>query len=175
VDLGSYPWVVRCSPAPSVGAATGTPACSSPPAPTSTCWSSGGGKSGSVASAPGADSVGVDPSGADGSGAGAAVTGPALVDSSWDDDPGAGAVMAGSSWRFTVLAALITSSQSSYKSKQQNVYCATRCKLTVWQCGFLFDGLFHPHGPLQGFRRRWRGFTSQWRGPRHNDGDGRGG
>jgi hypothetical protein len=32
--------------------------------------------------------VGVDPSGADGSGADAAVTGPALDDSSWVDDPG---------------------------------------------------------------------------------------
>jgi hypothetical protein len=86
---------------------------------------------GSVASAPGVDSAGVDPFGADSSGAGAAVTGPTLVDSSRVDDPGAGVVMASVSWRFTAPVALITSSQSSYMSKKQNVYCATRCKLTA--------------------------------------------
>jgi hypothetical protein len=46
-------------------------------------------------SAPGAGSVGIDPSGADGSGAGAAMTGPALEDSSQVEDPGAGVVEAG--------------------------------------------------------------------------------
>jgi hypothetical protein len=88
-------------------------------------------KSGSVASTSGAGSAGVVPSGADGSGVGAAVAGLALVDSSRVDDPGAGVVAAGFSWRSVALAALMKSSQSSYKSKNQNVYCATRCKLTV--------------------------------------------
>jgi hypothetical protein len=59
------------------------------------------------------------------------VTGPALADSSRVDDPGAGVVAAGFSWRSAMLAALMKSSQSSYKSKNQNIYCATRCKLTV--------------------------------------------
>jgi hypothetical protein len=116
---------------PSVGAALGASTCSSPPASALTCWSSGGGKSASVASASGAGSAGVDPSGADGSGVAAAVTGPTLVDSSRVDDPGAGVVVAGFSWRSTALAALMKSSQSSYKLKNQNVYCATRCKLIV--------------------------------------------
>jgi hypothetical protein len=116
---------------PSVGAASGASTCSSPPASVSTCWSSGGGKSGSVASISGASSAGVVPSGADGSGAGAAVTGPALVDSSRVDDPGAGEVVAGFSWRSVALAALMKPSQSSYKLNNQNIYCATRCKLTV--------------------------------------------
>jgi hypothetical protein len=118
LGLGSKPWAVRCLPVPSIGAASGASTCSLPPAPVSTCWSSGGGKSGSVASASGAGSTGVDPSGADGSGAGAAVTGPVLVDSSRVDDPGAGVVEAGFSWRFTALAALMKSSLSLCKSKK---------------------------------------------------------
>jgi hypothetical protein len=56
-------------------------------------------------SASGAGSADVDPSGADGSGDGAAVTGPALVDSSRVDDLGAGVVVASFSWSFTTLAA----------------------------------------------------------------------
>jgi hypothetical protein len=74
----------------------------------------------------GAGSAGVDPSGADGSGAGAAVIGPALADSFRVDDSGAGVVTADFSWRTAALAALIKSSQSSYNSKHQNAYCATR-------------------------------------------------
>jgi hypothetical protein len=116
---------------PSVGAASGALASSPPPAPVLTCWSSGGGKSGSVASSSGAGSAGVDPSGADASGDGAAMTGPALADSSRVDDPGAGVVAAGFSWRSAALAALMKSSQSSYKSKNKNVSCATKCKLIV--------------------------------------------
>jgi hypothetical protein len=57
-------------------------------------------------STPGAGSAGVDPSGVDGSGAGVAVTGPALEDSSRVEDPGAGVVEAGVSWRSAALAAL---------------------------------------------------------------------
>jgi hypothetical protein len=53
--------------------------------------------------------VGVDPSGADASGADAAATGPALDDSSRIEDPGAGAVKVGVSWRSTALAALMKS------------------------------------------------------------------
>jgi hypothetical protein len=60
-------------------------------------------------SAPGAGSAGADPSGADGSGADAAVTGPALADSSRDEDPGAGVVEAGVSWRSAALADLTKS------------------------------------------------------------------
>jgi hypothetical protein len=103
---------------PSVGVASGASTCSSPPALTSTCWSSGGGKLGSVASASGAGSVGVDPSGADVSGAGTAVTSPVLVDSSPVNDPGAGVVVAGFSWRYTALAALMKSGLSSCKSNK---------------------------------------------------------
>jgi hypothetical protein len=44
-------------------AAAGASTCSSPPVSASPCWSLGGGKSGSVASASGAGSVGVDPQG----------------------------------------------------------------------------------------------------------------
>jgi hypothetical protein len=91
----------------------------------------GGGKSGSIASISGAGSASVGPSGADSSGAGTAMIVPALVDSSWVGDPGAGVVVAGFSWRSAALAALMKSSQSSHKSKNQNVYCATRGKLTV--------------------------------------------
>jgi hypothetical protein len=67
---------------PSVGVASGASTCSPPPAVMSPCWSSGGGKSGSVAPASGAGSAGADLSGADDLGARAAVTGPAPEDSS---------------------------------------------------------------------------------------------
>jgi hypothetical protein len=67
--LDSLPRANRCLPVPSVGAASGVLTCFPPPAPASTCWSSGGGKSGSVAFASGAGSAGVVPLGADGSGA----------------------------------------------------------------------------------------------------------
>jgi hypothetical protein len=106
--------VVTCSPAPSVGAATGASTCSALLAPAPPSWSSGGGKSGSIASTSGAGSAGVGPSGADGSGAGTATIGPALVDSSWAADPGAGVVEAGFSWRSAALAALM-------KSKSVNI------------------------------------------------------
>jgi hypothetical protein len=59
--------------------------------------------------------VGVDPPGADGLGAGAAAPGPAPEDSAWVDDPGAEVVVAGFSWSFTALAALMKSSPLSYK------------------------------------------------------------
>jgi hypothetical protein len=62
-----------------------------------------------VVSAPGAGSAGADPSGADGSGADVAVTGRALADSSRVEDPGAGVVKAGVSWRSATLAALMKS------------------------------------------------------------------
>jgi hypothetical protein len=39
------------------------------------------------------------------------------------------------------------------------------------QYRLLLDGPFEPHGPSQRFRCGRRGFTSQWRGPRHGDGD----
>jgi hypothetical protein len=52
---------------------------------------------------------GVDPSEADGSGADAVVTGPALDDSSRVEDPGAGVVEAGVSWRSAALTALMKS------------------------------------------------------------------
>jgi hypothetical protein len=60
-------------------------------------------------SVPGAGSAGANPSGADASGADAVVTGPALDDSSWVEDPGAGVVEAGVSWRSAALAALMKS------------------------------------------------------------------
>jgi hypothetical protein len=49
--------------------------CSSPPAPASNCWGSGGVGSGSVVSSSGAGSSGAGSSGAGGSGAGVAVMG----------------------------------------------------------------------------------------------------
>jgi hypothetical protein len=112
--------VVRGSPAPSVGAALGVSTCFSPLAPTSTCQSSGGGRSGSVAFVPGAGSTGADPSGAEASGADAAATGPALDDSSWVGDPGAGEVEAGVSWRSAPLAALMKSKLVNTQVERSN-------------------------------------------------------
>jgi hypothetical protein len=43
------------------------------------------------------------------------------------------------------------------------------------QCRLLFDGLFHPQGPSRSFRCWRRGLTSWWRGPRHGNGNSRGG
>jgi hypothetical protein len=83
--------------------------CFSPLAPTSTCRSSGGGRSGSVAFVPGASSAGADPSGAEATGADAAATGPALDDSFRVGDPGARVVEASVSWRSAPLAALMKS------------------------------------------------------------------
>jgi hypothetical protein len=40
---------------------------------------------------------------------------------------------------------------------------------TNLQCRLLFDGPFHPQGLSWRVRCRRRGFTSQWRGPRHGD------
>jgi hypothetical protein len=94
---------------PSVGAASGASTCSPPPALVLTCWSSGGGRSGSIASASGASSAGVDSLRANGSGAGAAAAGPAPEDPSWVKDPGAGVVEAGVSWRSVAVAALMKS------------------------------------------------------------------
>jgi hypothetical protein len=158
---------------PSVGAASGASTCSSPPAPASPCWSLGGGKSGSVASALGAGSTGVDPSGADASRAGAAVIGPVLVDSSRVDDPGAGVVVAGFSWSFMALATLMKSSLSSYKSEKSRMFIMQPD--ANLQCRLLFDSLFHPQGLSRCFRCWRRGLTSRWRGPSHGDGDGCGG
>jgi hypothetical protein len=117
---------------PSVGAASGASTCSPPPALVSTCWSSGGGKSGSVASTSGAGSAGVDPSGADGSGAGATVTGPAPEDSPSIEDPGAGVVEAGASWRSAALAALMKSkSVNTQVEKSECLLCNQRQTYSV--------------------------------------------
>jgi hypothetical protein len=78
-------------------------------------------------SALGAGSADADPSGAAGSGAGAAVTGPALEDSSWVEDPGAGVVEAGVSWRFVALAALTKLEPISVQVERSNyVLCNQR-------------------------------------------------
>jgi hypothetical protein len=116
---------------PSVGAAAGDLTCSSPPALASLCWSSGGGKSGSVAYVSGAGSVGDDSNGAAGSRAGAAVAGSAGADPPGADGSGAGAAMASVSLSLTALADLIKMGQLPYKSKRANVYHAIRCKVTV--------------------------------------------
>jgi hypothetical protein len=86
---------------------------------------------GSVASASGAGSAGTDPSGADGSGAGAAVTAPALEDSSRVDESGAGVVEAGVSWRSTALAALRQPKLDNTQVERSKIYCEARGKLTV--------------------------------------------
>jgi hypothetical protein len=78
-------------------------------------------------SAPGTGSAGADPSGADGSGADAAVTGPALEDSSQVEDPGAGVVEAGVSWRSAALAALMKSkSVNTYVERSKYLLCNQR-------------------------------------------------
>jgi hypothetical protein len=94
---------------PSVGAAPGASTCSPPPASASSCRSSGGGKSGSVASASGASSVGTGSPGADGSEAAAAGPGSAPAGSA--RVAGSGAVVAAprSIWSCTALAALTIS------------------------------------------------------------------
>jgi hypothetical protein len=80
---------------PSVGAATGASTCSLPLGLASPYWSSGGGKSGSVASASGAGYAGIDPPEANGSGAGSTVAGPTPEDSARVDNSEAGVVVAG--------------------------------------------------------------------------------
>jgi hypothetical protein len=92
-------------------------ACSTPPALASNSRSSGGSRSGRVASAPEAGSVGADPSRSDGLGAGTPVTAPTLEDSSRVDDP----------WAGVVEAAEVSQHTSR---KIQNLLC-TRGKLTV--------------------------------------------
>jgi hypothetical protein len=94
--------------------------CHSPLAPASTCWSSGGSRSGSVVSVPGTDFAGPNPSGAIASGADAAATGPALDDSSQVEDPGAGAVEVGVSWRSAALAALMKSKLVNTQVERSN-------------------------------------------------------
>jgi hypothetical protein len=69
----------------------------------------GGGKSGSAASASGATSVGTGPPGAKGSEAVAAEAGSAPEGSARVDGSGAAAVVPGSSWSCTALAALMIS------------------------------------------------------------------
>jgi hypothetical protein len=132
--------VVRCSPAPSVGAAIGASTCSSPLAPAPPSWSSGGGKSGSIASISGAGSAGVGPSGADGLGAGTAMIGPALVDSSWADDPGAGVVKASFSWRSAALAALMKSKSVNIQvEKSERLLCN---QMQTYSVDFFLMALF---------------------------------
>jgi hypothetical protein len=53
-DLSGYPQGVRHLPMPSAGVALVASTCSSPPALASSCWGSGGGGSGSIASSLGA-------------------------------------------------------------------------------------------------------------------------
>jgi hypothetical protein len=116
----------------SAGAASGALTCSPPPAPMSPRWSSGGGKSGSFAPASGAGSAGADLAGAGNSGAGAAVTGPAPEDPSWAEDPGAGVVEAGVSWRSTVLTALMQlKSDNTQVQRSENLLCNQRQTYSV--------------------------------------------
>jgi hypothetical protein len=78
-------------------------------------------------SASGAGYTDADPSGAAGSGAGTAVTGLALEDSSRVEDPGAGVVEAGISWRSTALAALTKLEPISVQVERSNyVLCNQR-------------------------------------------------
>jgi hypothetical protein len=78
-------------------------------------------------SVPEAGSAGADPSGADGLGAGTSVTGPALEDSSQVEDPGAGVVEAGVSWRSAALAALTKSkSVNTHVERSKYLLCNQR-------------------------------------------------
>jgi hypothetical protein len=105
---------------PSVGAASGASTCSSPPALVSPCWGSGGGRPGSVVSAPGAGSLSTDSPGADGSGAGVAVTGFNL--------------------RGVALADLIKQIQLSYKSKRAE--CLLCNKMQTYSVDFFMTIFF---------------------------------
>jgi hypothetical protein len=173
LGLGSSPWAVRCLPVPSAGVASGASTCSPPPAPVSTCWGSGGGKSGNVTSTSGAGSAGVDPSGAAGLGAGAAMTGPTPEDPSWVEDPGTGVVEAGVSWRSAALAALMK--PKSVNTQVERSKCLLCNQRQTHSVDFFLMALFHPQGLSRRLRCGRRGFTSQRCGPRHGDGDGCGG
>jgi hypothetical protein len=96
-DPGSRPRADKRLPVPSVGAASGASTCSPPPALASSCRSSGGGKSTSVASTSGASSGGAGSSGADGSEAAAAGAGSAPEGSVQIDGSGAAVAAPGSS------------------------------------------------------------------------------
>jgi hypothetical protein len=76
--------------------------------------------------------MGVAPSGADGSGAGVVVAGSVGVDSLGDDGSGAGVVEASFDLGGVALADLTKPIQLYHHTsqKKQNVYYATRCKLT---------------------------------------------
>jgi hypothetical protein len=125
-DLGSQPRAIKRLPVPSVGAASGTSTCSPPPTSTLSCRSSGGGKSGSVASASGASSVGTGSPGADGSEAAAAGAGSAPEGLVRVDDSGAAVAAFGSSWSCTTLAALMMSKPLFYKPKRARYLCDQR-------------------------------------------------
>jgi hypothetical protein len=84
--------------------------------------------------------VGVDPPGADGSGVGVAVVGPAPEDSARVDDPGAEVVVAGFSWSFTALAALMKSSPLSYKSKRAE--CLLCNQMQTYSVDFFLTAFF---------------------------------
>jgi hypothetical protein len=84
--------------------------------------------------------VGVNPPGADGSGAGAAVASPALEDSARVDDPRAEVVVAGFSWSFTALAALMKSSSLLYKSKRAE--CLLCNQMQTYSVDFFLTALF---------------------------------
>jgi hypothetical protein len=60
------------------------------------------------------------------------VTGPTLEDPSWVEDPGAGVVEAGVSWRSAALAALMKSKSVNTQVERSKCHYATRGKLTVW-------------------------------------------
>jgi hypothetical protein len=96
-DLGSQPRADKRLPVPSVGAASGASTCSPPPASASSCQSSRGCKSGSVASASGASSVGTGSPGTNGSEAAAAGAGSAPEGSARVDDSRAAVAASGSS------------------------------------------------------------------------------
>jgi hypothetical protein len=105
---------------PSAGAASGASTCSSPPAPALACCGSGGGRSGSVASASGAASWGVG--------------------SSWAAGTGARVVAAGFGLSFTTLADLMKLSQLSYKSKRAE--CLLCNKMQTYNIDFFMTAFF---------------------------------
>jgi hypothetical protein len=59
------------------------------------------------------------------------VTAPELEDSSRVDDPGAGVVEAGVSWRSAALAALIQPKSDNTQVERSKIYCDARGKLRV--------------------------------------------
>jgi hypothetical protein len=149
--------------------ALGASTCFSPVAPASTCWSSGGGRSGSVVSAPGAGSAGADPSGPMARGPMKLRLAQCLRIPLGSKTRGLGS----RSWLQLEVRGTCSTNEvevSQHISRKIKIFAAQ--PEADLQYRFLLNGSLHPHC-LTRRPRCWRwGFTSLRRGPRHGDGDG---